>query len=54
MKRTLEQKLNSRDFYELCQQYRFARPDAAVQFALIQEFLLTDALPWPSYDDEAV
>lgn len=50
--RTLEQKLDSQDFYELCQQYRWARLDAAAEYAAIRAFLLRDELPWPSYDTE--
>jgi hypothetical protein len=45
----LEKRLNSRDFYELCQEYRHTRLDAASQFEAIKTYLLTGKLPWPSY-----
>ena len=47
----LRTKLDSRDFYELCQQYRWARIDAATEFEAIKAYLLTGALPWPSYEE---
>ena len=50
--RTLDEKLDSRDFYELCQQYRWERGDAAPPFEAIKTFLRTGELPWPSYDTE--
>lgn len=50
--RTLEEKLESRDFYELCQEYRWEKLDALKQFEAIKKFLLTGELPWPSYDTE--
>lgn len=47
----LEKRLESRDFYELCQEYRWVKVDAAPQFAAIKQYLLTGALPWPSYEE---
>ena len=49
----LEFRLNSRDFYELCQQYRHERIDAAPQFEAIKKYILTGELPWPSYEEQA-
>lgn len=43
--------LDSRNFYELCQEYRHFRGDAALQFEAIKKYLRTGALPWPSYDE---
>ena len=45
----LEVRLESRDFYELCQEYRWVKVDAATQFQAIKDYLLTGKLPWPSY-----
>ena len=43
---------NSRDFYELCQEYRHAQPDAGPQFKALKEWIRTGVLPWPSYEEE--
>lgn len=43
-------KLDQRDFYELCQQYRHCQPDAGPYFEAIKEYLRTGKLPWPSYE----
>lgn len=48
---TLEEKLNSRDFYELCPQYRWSMMGAD-EFEAIKDYLLTDRLPWPSHDKD--
>jgi hypothetical protein len=44
--------LESRDFYELCQQYRNTKGDAFDEFEAIKTFLLTGETPWPSYDTD--
>ena len=49
----LAEKLSSRDFYELCQEYRHTPVDAAKQFEAIKAYLRDGTLPWPSYDQEA-
>ena len=46
----LKDKLERRDFYELCQQYRHAQHDPVAEFEAIKNFLMTGELPWPSYD----
>lgn len=43
--------LDSRNFYELCQQYRHARIDAAKEFEAIKAYLRDGTLPWESYDE---
>ena len=48
----LEKKLESRDFYELCQQYRHQSADAYFEFEAIKKYLLTGELPWPSYEED--
>ena len=48
---TLEEKLESRNFYELCQEYRWAQIAEATKFEAIKAYLLTGALPWPSYEE---
>lgn len=50
--RSLRDLLESRDFYELCQQYRNQPIDAAKEFEAIKDFLITGTLPWPSYGFE--
>ena len=50
-KKELAEKLESRDFYELCQEYRHASVDAASQFEALKHFLLMGKLPWPSYEE---
>jgi len=47
----LEKLLESRNFYELCQEYRWEKGDAAERFEAIKEYILTGKLPWPSYED---
>ena len=44
-------RLETRDFYELCQQYRHQKIDAATEFELIKEYIRTGKLPWPSYEE---
>ena len=44
-------RLERRDFYELCQEYRHTPLDAAQQFEAIKSYILTGALPWPSYEE---
>ncbi len=43
--------LESRDFYELCQQYRTCPVDAANEFEAIKEYIRSGKLPWPSYEE---
>jgi len=54
---TLAEKLESRDFYELCQQYRFGilmpTNTGYEDFEAIKKYLLTGELPWTSYGDAA-
>jgi len=47
----LERRLDGRDFFELCQQYRHATGTGAVEFEYIRRYLLTGKLPWPTYED---
>lgn len=42
--------VDGRDFYELCQDYRWERGDGGAKFEAIKKYLLTGELPWPSYD----
>ena len=49
----LAKRLDSQDFYELCQEYRWSKVDAAPKFNAIKAYLLTGALPWPSYETQA-
>jgi hypothetical protein len=42
--------VGGRDFYELCQQYRWAKHDPLAEFAALQEYVKTGKLPWPSLD----
>ena len=46
---TLAEKLETRDFYELCQQYRHSLIGAD-EFNAIRDYIKTGNLPWPSYD----
>lgn len=45
------EKLEGRDFYELCQQYRHCQVDAAKEFEAIKEYIRSGKLPWPSYEE---
>ena len=47
----LRWRLGTRDFYELCQDYRWEQVHAAKEFAIIKDYLLTGKLPWPSYGE---
>ena len=47
---TFTPNLEGRDFYELCQQYRHARIDAAAEFGALRQYLRDGTLPWPSYE----
>ncbi len=49
----ISERLDKRDFYELCQEYRHAPVDAAPQFEAIKTYIRTGALPWPSYEEAA-
>lgn len=44
--------IDGQDFYELCQEYRHARIDAAPQFNALICYLKTGELPWPSYESD--
>ena len=55
----LEQKLESRDFYELCQEYRHSQegregmPTPGECFENLKKYILTGELPWPSFEEAA-
>jgi len=61
MDEELKKKLDSQDFYELCQEYRWSRrvlphpnmPTPSQAFERIKDYLLTGKLPWPSYETSA-
>lgn len=44
--------VDGRDFYELCQQYRWERLDPVPQFEALKEYIRSGKLPWPSYEED--
>ena len=59
---TLHPNVDGQDFYELCQQYRHSKeimplpsiPNTVQAFDNLRRYIKTGALPWASYEREAM